>query len=426
MPLSYVLDTNVLLHDPKSIFVFEEHQVIIPLAVLREIDKFKRDSTELGANARRVSRYLDKLSTRGDIKEGVLLEGGGTLRVALVRPLAEETVDDSIIRCAANIQGEVTLVTRDTNMRLLAKCAGVRAEDYRHDRVPNLSGQYRGWREVLCSNNEIDTLSALLRSESPAIKRRTFLANVDLNPNEGVNLLGSSRSVLVRVDGEGVIREVKSESASSVTPKSREQTFAMSALLDPSIPLVTLSGIAGTGKTLLALAAGLQQMPSMYSKMMVSRPVVPMGKGIGFLPGTLAEKMDPWMGPIYDNLDFLINSKKKRKESKPWDALIHQGLLEVEALAFIRGRSIPELFMIIDEAQNLTPHEVKTVLTRAGKGTKIILTGDPNQIDNPYVDSQSNGLSYAIEKFKGSKLAAHVTLVKGERSDLAEEAALIL
>jgi PhoH-like ATPase len=200
----------------------------------------------------------------------------------------------------------------------------------------------------------------------------------------------------------------------------------MSALLDPRIHLVTLSGIAGTGKTLLALAAGLQQMPSTYSKMMVSRPVVPMGKGIGFLPGTLAEKMDPWMGPIYDNLDFLINSKKKRKESKPWDALIHQGLLEVEALAFIRGRSIPELFMIIDEAQNLTPHEVKTVLTRAGKGTKVILTGDPNQIDNPYVDSQSNGLSYAIEKFKGSKLAAHVTLVKGERSDLAEEAALIL
>ena len=428
MPVSYVLDTNVLLHDPKSIFFFEEHQVVVPLPAIREIDKFKRDSTELGANARRVSRYIEKLGQRGDLLTGVPLTGGGTFRVAHCIVGPDETVDDAIIHCAAQLS-DAKLVTRDTNMRIIARCSGVACEDYRHDRAPEVHGQYRGWREVDTGLGTVDRTYDLLRG-GPTPYKSSFLYDVvgDVSPNEFLHLRSSSSSLLARVNGAGDLVGVSSDGVSSLSPKSREQVFALNLLMDPSVPLVTLSGVAGTGKTLLALAAGLGQMlnPAIYTKLMVSRPVVPMGKGVGFLPGTLAEKMDPWMGPIYDNLDFLMTSKKKKKESKPWEALIQQGLLEVEALSFIRGRSIPELYMVIDEAQNLTPHEVKTVLTRAGKGTKVILTGDPNQIDNPYVDARTNGLSYVTEKFKGSPLAGHVTLSKGERSDLAEEAARIL
>lgn len=420
--LTYVLDTNVLLANPKSIFVFEEHQVVIPLPVLRELDKFKKDNTELGANARTVSRYLDKLRQRGDLRKGVPLEGGGTLRVDLVVVEGSETTDDAIIRSAFRQEGTTTLVTRDTNMRILASCVGVTSEDFRHDRGPEVSDQYTGWREEYVSDEDIDEVRGCLNGGDYHLTR-----DWNLLPNECVNMIGTHSSQLIRVDGHGRVWEVKSSPASGLTPKSREQSFALSLLMEPTIPLVTLSGVAGTGKTLLALAAGLQQVPGSYQRILVSRPVIPLDKGIGFLPGTLEEKMDPWMSPIWDNLDFLLCSSKKRKrEGKPWVELINQGLLEVEALSFIRGRSLPNLYMVIDEAQNLTPHEVKTILTRAGKGTKVILTGDPMQIDNPYVDSRSNGLTYAIEKFKSSSLAAHITLRKGERSDLAEEAARIL
>jgi PhoH-like ATPase len=422
---TYILDTNVLLHDPKSLFVFEEHSVIIPIWVLEEIDRFKTDMNERGFNARTTGRYLDKLRERGSLKEGVKLNGGGTLRVAwdgYLDAASPPSVDNAIVKLAKELADaaqegdEVILVSRDTNMRVKADAVGVKAENYRHDAVADADRLYTGAVELEVLSQDIDDFyeGFPLEFDLPT-----------LFPHQFVHLTAGSQSALARWDGHRLVR-LSNQEVWKVRPRNKEQAFALDLLVNPDIQLVTLMGVAGTGKTLVALAAGLAQVcdATLYRKLLVSRPVIPMGKDIGFLPGTMEEKLSPWMQPIFDNLDVLVtgNGKARGTKDKNYQYLLDSGTLQVEALTYIRGRSIPQQYLIIDEAQNLTPHEVKTIITRAGEGTKIVLTGDPAQIDNPYVDAKSNGLTYAVERFKDSYLAGHVTLLKGERSALAEEA----
>ena len=430
VPLSviYVLDTNVLLSDPKSLFYFEEHDVVIPIQCIEELDKFKKERLSArGAAARTVSRYLDKLRTRGSLMTGVQLLGGGTLRVSFEdegRSTGLGRVDNSILRLVKKLSdagNNVTLVSRDTNMRIKADVLGIRAEDYKHDAlIQSSEGAYSGVTEITADLGEIDTLFAegRLDVEDRQLLPRGFAILRDV---ENKSALGFASS-----DGKSLdLIRSKDLHTWGIGPRSKEQAFALHALLDPRIPLVTLSGRAGTGKTLIALAAGLKGAcdDKEYRKVLVARPMISMGKEVGYLPGSLEDKLKPWMQPIFDNLEVLIGASEG--ESK-YSYLLDRGMLQIEALSFIRGRSIPHQYVIIDEAQNLTPHEAKTILTRAGEGTKIVMTGDPAQIDNPYIDHRSNGLSYVIEAFKSSPHAAHVTLTKGERSVLADEAARLL
>ena len=437
MARTYVLDTNVLLFHPKSLFVFEEHTIVIPMLVIEELDKFKSDADERGWSARTAIRYLDKLRQRGDLSAGVELEGGGVLKV-----LAESddfdnarsgrSNDNVILSLASSLvvpdsDDKVVLVSRDTVMRIKGASMGMLVEDYRHtDVIVSMDDQYRGHRTERVHGGVIDDWYG---------SGDTRDLPQDLRPNECLLLTdGAQKSALIRTDPSGErLRRIPSKTSSfGVQPRNMEQVFALNLLLDPEVSLVTLSGQAGTGKTLLALAGALEQVTggSLYRKILVARPVIPMGKGIGFLPGDLDAKLSPWMQPIFDNLEYLVGGTNERKdgarEDRNYNYLFDKGYISVEALTYIRGRSIPDQIMIIDEAQNLTPHEVKTILTRAGSGTKIILTGDPNQIDNPYVDGKSNGLTYVIERFKDHPLAGHVSLTKGERSDLAQAAADLL
>lgn len=437
MQRTYILDTNVLLHDPKSMFVFEEHHIIIPIQVVEELDKFKTLPDERGYNARKATRYLDSLDAKGkrgeregSLKEGILLEGGGKLRVVWEGTSESDhsrSVDNQILLLAEKVQkdtsGEVILVSRDVNLRVKARSLGLAVEDYRHDSIArDPDAQYPGYQ---IHDNTPPKIIADLYAD-----KAVSLSLEGVSPNEcGVFRQGRT-SVLARHTPKGWIRVDDRQNPWGVTPNNKEQAFALSLLLDPRIELVTLMGKAGTGKTLFALVAGLHQTADhgRYRKMLVSRPVIPMGKGIGFLPGTMEEKLHPWMQPVFDNLELLVpgNGSSKGTPTKSYQYLFDRGLLEMGALSYIRGRSIPNQFIIIDEAQNTTPHEIKTILTRVGEGTKIVLTGDPDQIDNPYVDARSNGLSYVVERFKESRRSAHITLTKGERSGLAEEAAEVL
>lgn len=439
MTRTYVLDTNVLIHDPKSMFVFEEHQVVIPILVIEELDKFKTEPTERGYNARTVARYITKLAAlaeagerTGSLKEGVSLEGGGTLRVAWDGELETDhprSTDHAVLRMAKDMadasKDPVILVSRDANVRIKAMALGLAAEDYRHDKVQaDPDRQYSGVQ--MAEGEDLD-------EDINALHGGDFVDDLglELHPNEFVIVKGSGKkSALARWRGpsKGLVEIPSKYDAWKIAPRNKEQTMALDLLLDPHIELVTLTGIAGTGKTLLAIAAGLHLVADRkaYRKLLVSRPLIPMGKDVGYLPGTLDEKLNPWMQPIFDNLEVLVSGEtatKKGPPEKAYQYLIDTGMLEVEALTYIRGRSIPKQYLIVDEAQNLTPHEVKTILTRAGEGTKIVLTGDPAQIDNPYVDSRSNGLTYTVERFKDSARAGHITLKKGERSGLAAEAA---
>lgn len=432
----FVLDTNVLLHDPAALQHFEEHDVVIPITVLEEIDKFKRDQNEIGRNARAASRRLDDLRQRGSLRDGVDLEGGGRLRVAF--PTGEEepfgwgqaSNDNRILQTALALhrrsdKASVILVTRDVNMRLKCDALGVRAEDFEHSRL-QLDERFDGFFE-----REVDAaLIDALHEEGGA---RTQID--DSYPPQSFVVLRSredpSRTAMARVSADrSALRLVgrHREGAWGVVPRNKEQLFALDLLLDPEVELVTINGVAGTGKTLLAIATGLRQAADegRYRKVLVSRPIFPLGRDIGFLPGDVNEKLNPWMQPIFDNLDFLLSSQPQQGRQPAYQYLLDKKIIEVEALTYIRGRSIPQQFLIIDEAQNLTPHEVKTVLTRAGEGTKVVLTGDPYQIDNPYVDEVSNGLTYAIERFKDVGCAGHVTLRRGERSQLAELSARLL
>ena len=433
---NYVLDTNVLLHDPNSLLSFADNNVLLPIEVIEEIDRFKRESSDLGQNARTVSRSLDALRAKGRLSEGVPLANGGRLRILFAPsngshpvPFGNNAVDNRIIALALGVQKAdllipTVLVTKDINLRIKADALGLPAEDYETDRVL-LQDLYTGVFER--------TISAADMARFRAENEMPVGASGASFPNEYCTLIeeGSpKKTALVKVDATGArlvpILDCR-EGVWGIKPRNREQHFAFDALLDDRIKLVTLMGKAGTGKTLLALAAALRRtiQERAYRRVVVARPTISMGKELGFLPGTLEEKLNPWMQPIYDALELLGDLNMGHEHRRNSD-LVRSGSIMVEALSYIRGRSIANQFMVIDEAQNLTPLEVKTIITRVGQGSKIVFTGDPYQIDNPYVDSSSNGFNYIVSRFRPQAVAAHVELQKGERSELAELAANIL
>lgn len=433
---SFVLDTNVLLHDPKCFQRFEDNDVYISIVVIEEVDKFKKDMNEIGRNARFVSRFLDSLRDMGRLDEGVSLgEGKGKVYVMLSREAIQlgidvgNKADNEILKVAYDLNSkqkktEVVFITKDTNLRIKASALGIQSEDYKNDKI-ELSELYTGEKDIFVTGEQIskfynDGEMNVTEEFGQLFPNQFITLNNSENPKS--KALAKYNSTMKTLE---LIKDI--DPVWGISPRNKEQTFAMSLLLDPAIQMVTLIGKAGTGKTLLAMAAGLQLVADMrlYKKMLIARPVIPMGKDLGYLPGDVGEKMRPWMQPLFDNLDFLV-SNMDDVSSPSYQELINQNIISVEPLTYIRGRSIPRQFMVIDEAQNLTPHEVKTIVTRAGEDTKIVLTGDPYQIDNPYVDSSSNGLSYLVEKFKNEPISGHVTLSKGERSQLAEIAAKLL
>jgi PhoH-like ATPase len=428
---SFVLDTNVLLHDPKSPFHFDDNNVLIPIEVVEEIDQFKRDSSELGRNARSLSRLLDEARGQGSLSEGVQMENGGYLRILMGEVAIQDSksVDSRILRQALQVRENdpdtaVILVTKDINLRIRADAHGIEAEDYETDQV-HLSELYSGIFTKQVGPEEMSRF----RSEQGL----DLEANHRHDPGEYCTLMNETdpkRTQLAKVDADGqrLVPILDSRDGIwGIRPRNREQRFALDALMDDRVRLVTLMGKAGTGKTLLAMAAGLKRtvVDREFRRMIVARPTISMGKELGFLPGSLDEKLSPWMQPIHDALEMLGDLNMGQENRRSSD-LLRSGMIVVEALSYIRGRSIANQFMIIDEAQNLTPLEVKTIVTRVGSGTKIVLTGDPFQIDNPYVDSSSNGFNYLISRFREHSIAAHVELEQGERSALAELAADVL
>jgi len=435
---NFILDTNVLLHDPNSLLNFEDNNVLVPIEVIEEIDQFKRESSELGQSARTVSRMLDGLRQKGSLSEGVGLPNGGRLRIIFhKKPRGKNgsangnghNVDSRIVASALDIRRAsprvpTVLVTKDINLRIKADAFGLQAEDYETDRI-NITDLYTGTFDMQVNAERIVAFRSNGEVDLPPGK--TYYPNEFCTLTEEGN---PKRTALTKVDATGrklvPIIDCR-EGVWGIKPKNREQHFAFDALLDDRVKLVTLMGKAGTGKTLMAMAAGLKRtvLDREFRRVVVARPTVSMGREIGFLPGTLEEKLNPWMQPIQDALE-LLGDLNMGHESRRSGDLMRSGSVVVEALSYIRGRSIANQYMIIDEAQNLTPLEVKTILTRVGQGTKIIFTGDPYQIDNPYVDSSSNGFNYIVSRFRAEAIAAHIELQKGERSELAELAANIL
>lgn len=449
MKKNYVLDTNVLLHDPQSIFKFEDNNLVIPIFVIEEIDYFKKETTERGRNARQVVRYLDDLREKyGSLSKGVEVPSGGTLRVAVPGEKTNQPTRDShmqdmaILQVALETQGRDTsistiFVSMDTNLRIRADALGLKTENYDAGRVEG-SAVTIGLLEMEVKKEVVDKLftenvSKDLLPEQPYANQCIMLIDEGKKNHTALGVYDEKNEHIIplRVPKEGVW---------GIRPRNREQSFAFHLLFHDEIKLVTLLGKAGTGKTLIAIAGGLHKTVNegVYVRMLVTRPVMPLGRDIGYLPGNMEEKLHPWMQPIFDNVELIL-SKRSDKASRrkadgerksgcyhPCIELIEQGIMEIEPLTYIRGRSLPNQYLIVDEAQNLTPHEVKTIITRCGDNTKIVLTGDPYQIDNPYVDSESNGLAFVAERFRGEAVAGHVTLHKGERSDLAEMAANLL
>jgi PhoH-like ATPase len=437
MPKHFVLDTNILLHDPRAILQFEENEVVIPIFVLEEIDQFKKDASELGRNAREVARLLDGFRANGArLSEGADLPNGGKLRVAAGQrtvPTAvreNQVVDHLILGVALDVlerhpNDQTIFVTKDVNLRIRADALGLRAMDFEAGRV-DIDELYSGLTEMAVPGSEVDAFYAQgslpVPSDEVVANQYVLLRDPDSQSHSALGRFDPAASKVVPLkkmrDGVWGIR-----------PRNKEQHCALDLLLNDDIKLITLVGKAGTGKTMLAIAAGLQKVVEerTYSRLLVARPIFPLGRDIGYLPGDLEEKLNPWMKPIFDNVEFLMGlSKTEQKNGRSYRELIELGFIEIEPLTYIRGRSIPNQFIIIDEAQNLTPHEAKTIITRAGESTKIVLTGDPYQIDNPYVDATSNGLTTLVSKFKGQSLSGHITLTKGERSPLAELASNIL
>ena len=440
MKKNYVLDANVLLHDPYAIFKFEDNDLIIPIYAIEEIDQFKREGSERGRNARTIARLVDELrEAHSTLARGVPLESGGTLRIAIPEKRPDKLVgfasgsqDLAILQIAIDVRDKDTskptvFVTMDTNLRIRADALGVTSETYENQRVQDPEIDH-SVIELAVPGSDVDTF--FQTGAIPVPEGR------GLFPNGAVMLrdVGSpSHTALGRIDaqkGQIVALRVARDGVMGVRPRNKEQSFALDLLLDDAVRLVTLIGKAGTGKTLLALAAGLRRTVEdhVYSRLLVSRPVMPLGRDLGFLPGDVDEKLNPWMQPIFDNLEFLFSNggTKSGRETRGFLDLLESGTVQVEPLTYIRGRSLPHQYLIVDEAQNLTPHEVKTIITRCGEGTKIVLTGDPHQIDNPYVDHASNGLSVVADRFKRERIAGHVVLAKGERSELAELAANLL
>ncbi len=438
MRKNYVLDTNVLLHDPFAFRAFEDNNVIIPIYVIEEIDGFKKSQDELGRNARTVSREIDRFRRQGSLANGIELERGIVLRLMFApaasnipRQYRSNFEKDDLILSVAKLLKDTepdlptVFVTMDTNLRIRADALDIQTEDYEKGHVQTTE-VYTGHAELYVPG---DTVDALHRDGVVDLPEGEWAAHQYLTLRDEKNPQHTALGKIPVKKDCIVPIKAASKLIWGIRPRNREQIFAMDLLLDPNISLITLVGKAGTGKTLIAVACGLFQVTDeqRFERLLISRPVFPMGRDIGFLPGTVEEKLNPWMQPIYDSVDFLLSAaKKERKENRPYGGLMDMNIIQIEPLTYIRGRSIPNQFMIVDESQNLTPHEVKTILTRAGEGTKIVLTGDPYQIDHPYLDSLSNGLAYTVARFRDTAIAGTVTLEKGERSALAELAANIL
>lgn len=434
---TFVLDTNVLLFDPSAINKFGNNKVFIPLIVVEELDRFKKDQNENGRNARYFARLVDDLRSQGSLVKGVPLAGEGTLQISILREPSTRhagidlSINDNLILAnALNLKenGEnVVLITKDINLRLKADALGLEAEDYETAEI-SIEELYSGQRMFEVSPERLEEFESNRYLGLEDSERETFFANEYLIVHEEGN---PQKRQLGRYNAKkgGIVPLIRTrEGVWGIHPKNIEQQFALDALLNNEVNLVSLVGKAGTGKTLLAIAAGLECAigQQQFSRVLVSRPIVPMGRDLGFLPGDVNEKLGPWMQPIFDNIDFLFGNQRANNQTTTWDELINQGLLHVEPLTYIRGRSLPGQYMIVDEAQNLTPHEIKTIITRAGEGTKIVLTGDSEQIDNPYLDSINNGLVYCIDRLKKEGIVAHTKLVQGERSPLSEIASELL
>ena len=428
---TYVLDTSVYLTDSNCIRAFRNNDILIPLKVLEEIDKHKKRQDSVGSQARSTIRSLDELRTKGSLSKGVRIEKGlGLIKVKSYNPfclpedLDLEDSDNQIIATALSEQESTTtnrkvvVVSRDINMRVKCDALGLLTEDYNAEQVvENSDGLYTGRVEILIDEQEIDKFYS---GDEVWLDKDEY----SLHPNQFVMLISNSnekKTALAKFKNHSFpLRKITNNKVWNTVARNKEQQFALDLLMDQNIPVVSLVGKAGSGKTLLALASGLEQTfeKNIYKKIVVTKPVEPVGKDIGFLPGTMEDKMMPWLAPIQDNLQFLMGDDRATLEM-----YMERGQIEVEAMTFIRGRSISNAFIVIDEVQNMTQHEIKTVLTRVGEGTKIVLTGDIEQIDNVYIDATNNGLSYVVERLKSEELTGHVTLLKGERSKVASIAA---
>ena len=434
----FVIDTNVLLHNPLAIHSFDEHNVILPIFVIEELDKFKGFSDKNGMHARLVLRDIDQL-----IKKGASLKSKGNLTIDLgdeeevpkLFTMDLTKMDNKILLVAYKYlkkKKNVIFVSKDVNARIKAEALGIESQDYKHQKV-EYSRLYNGWRMMPFTKNKLHDL----------FQKKSINHEIDdINTNEYIQAHHESndkQSVLARYDKfkQELIPIKPPSDAMGIRPANLEQHFAFDLLMNPNINIITLVGGAGTGKTLITLACALQQTIQknpLYEKILVARPIIPLGKDIGYLPGSKDKKLNYWMQPIFDNLEFILQRNVKGKEKlagkqKKQDKiqqLMESETLEIEAITYIRGRSIPNQFIIIDEAQNLTPHEIKTIISRAGEGTKIVLTGDPEQIDNPYLDANSNGLTYTAERLKTLDLSGHMLLSKSERSELAAKAVKLL
>lgn len=442
---TFVLDTNVLLHNPKCLYLLKDNEIVIPFDVIEELDGFKTMNDDLGRNARAIIRQLDQLRVEGNLSEGVpIKETGGIVRIAFEEGLYQCPVginnnspDNRIICTAFNLklQGKrVTFISKDINARIKADALGIYSEDFEAQKV-DFDTLYTGFREVVVDGEVIDTLyrdkeigpDALPLNDSKLVANEYVIFKD--RGNEGHSAIGKYKLEIDRV----VPLKPRRGPIFGIMPRNVQQTMALDILLDDSVKLVSLVGGAGTGKTLLALAAGMNKVlnEEIYSKLLCARPIMPLGRDIGYLPGDKDEKLGAWMQPIFDNVTYLLSNRLNEgaKEGvqhaqhstveQRMTQLIQSGKIVLEPLTYIRGRSIPHQFIIVDEAQNLTPHEVKTIASRVGEGTKLVFTGDATQIDNPYLDSSSNGLSYLVERLKGKSLVGHITLSKSERSELA-------
>ena len=438
----FVLDTNVILHDPTCIQQFQEHNIVIPLAVIEEIDHFKRGSQVINLNAREFSRTLDSLIGKAIFNGGVPLGGNkGKIKIVITKGVSapiqdifrDDTTDHRVLSVVWDLsqkqrnKEQIILVSKDVNLRMKAKALGLQAEDYTTDQVASLDHLYRG--KALVEDVDDDLLRQFFSPpyEAPAAHIASTLAG-ELLPNKYFIFRNTQRSVLAYLDPSmQTFQRIDKRAVYGILPRNAEQIFAVHALTQPEIPLVTITGKAGTGKTLLALASALE-VRKQYRQIYLARPIVPLSnKDLGYLPGDIESKVAPYMKPLWDNLKVIQDQfSDKERDYVRINDMIEDEKLVIEPLSYIRGRSLQRIFMIVDEAQNLTPHEVKTIITRAGSGSKIVFTGDIYQIDHPYLDAQSNGLSYLIDHFKGQKLYGHVNLEKGERSELAELASNLL
>ncbi len=437
---TFVLDTNILLHNPNAMFMFADNEVIIPFDVLEELDKFKSNSDDLGRNARQAIRHLDQLRTVGNLHDGIRdPKTGGMVRVVIDGDISHcpmmtvNSPDNRILCTAYTLQaggGRVVFITKDINARIKADSMGIKAQDFEATKV-DFEHLYNGWREIVVKSDQIDTLYSqkqlVLDTEKPLFANEFVLLRDESNSDH-------TAVARFKADVGGLVPlRPRRGPVFGIMPRNLQQQMAMDLLLDDSVKLVSLIGSAGTGKTLLALAAGMNKVlnDQTFVKLLVARPIMPLGRDIGYLPGDKDDKLKAWMQPIFDNMAYLLSNRLAGESNEArshaqlsnveqrMQQLVESGQVVMEPLTYIRGRSIPHQFMIVDEAQNLTPHEVKTIASRVGDGTKLILTGDATQIDNPYLDSSSNGLSYMVERLKGKPIVGHITLAKSERSELA-------